>query len=196
MSKRFRLTYRRYEEIKKIASSKIKEWDIQHLPYNCYDLCKTLGIRLKKYSDQNETTKQELMEFSEDAFCYMLYKDGFAIRGIAYNDKMPQHRIRFSIMHEIGHIVLDHSEHSQLAEAEANFFAQYMLAPTPTLQYILPLVASKVSNLYNISEECAKNVIIQFKNWKEKGEPFLLPYETALLEHLHLIPAQEVRNSI
>jgi Zn-dependent peptidase ImmA (M78 family) len=99
-------------------------------------------------------------------------------------------------MHEIGHIVLDHTEHSQLAEAEANFFAQYMLAPTPTLQYFLPLAASKVSFLYNISEECAKNVIIQFKNWKEKGEPFLLPYEKTLLEHLHFIPVQEVRSSI
>ena len=196
MNKRFRLPYKRYEDIKKIASSKIKEWGIKSLPYNCFQLCKVLGIVLKKYSDQEQSVQKELTEFSEDAFCYTIVENGCAVRVIAYNDKMPEHRIRFSIMHEIGHIVLDHTEHSQLAEAEANFFAQYMLAPTPTLQYFLPLAASKVSFLYNISEECAKNVIIQFKNWKEKGEPFLLPYEKTLLEHLHFIPTQEVRSSI
>jgi len=196
MIKRFRLPYGRYEEIKKIASSKIEEWGITQLPYNCFSLCQSLGISLRRYSNQDESTKQKLMKISEDAFCYAFNENGFLVRGIAYNDKMPKRRIRFSIMHEIGHIVLDHTEHSQLAEAEANFFAQYMLVPTPTLQYILPLAVSKVSFLYNISEECAKNVIIQFKNWKEKGDPFLLPYEKTLLEHLHLIPTQEVRNSI
>ena len=58
------------------------------------------------------------MEYSEDAFCYTLVESVFAVRVIVYNDKMPEHRIRFSIMHEIGHIVLDHSEDSELAEKE------------------------------------------------------------------------------
>ena len=44
---------------------------------------------------------------------------------------MYDRRIRFTIMHEIGHIVLDHTEHSDLAESEANFFAKYALAPPP-----------------------------------------------------------------
>lgn len=36
-------------------------------------------------------------------------------------------------MHEIGHIVLDHSEGSELAEVEARFFAKYALAPPPLI---------------------------------------------------------------
>ena len=196
MKKRFKLPYERYEEIKKIVASKIREWGINRLPYNCFNLCRSLGIVLKKYSEQDSLTQKKLMDISEDAFCYVITIDGVAKHCIAYNDKMPQHRIRFSIMHEIGHIVLDHTEHSQLAEVEANFFAQYILVPTPTLQYFYPLFTSKISSLYNISEECAKNVLIQFNNWKEKGSPFLLPFETALLKHFHFISVEEVHNSI
>lgn len=35
---------------------------------------------------------------------------------IYYNDKKDYGRINNTIMHEIGHIVLDHSEDSELAE--------------------------------------------------------------------------------
>jgi len=184
----FRLTYKRYEEIKKIVSSKIREWSINDLPYDCFRLCQKLGIRLKKYYDQDLETIAILMERSKDGFCFASTDtDGYSFFTIVYNDRMPPKRIRFTIMHEIGHITLDHMEHSDLAEVEANFFAQYILAPTPTLQYHTPLSSLKVSQLFNISEECAGNILVQYKNWREKGAPTLLPYEATLLKHFHYL---------
>ena len=51
-------------------------------------------------------------------------ENGQSVFYIFYDDSMYDRRIRFTIMHEIGHIVLDHTEHSDLAESEANFFAK------------------------------------------------------------------------
>ena len=59
-------------------------------------------------------------------------------------------RINNTIMHEIGHIVLDHSEDSELAEKEVKFFAKYALVP-PVLVHKLKLAANM--NLSLESEE-------------------------------------------
>ena len=41
----------------------------------------------------------------------------------------PPARVYFTIAHEIGHVVLGHLEHSELAEFEANIFARCLIAP-------------------------------------------------------------------
>ena len=46
------------------------------------------------------------------------------VNPIYYNDKKDAGRIRFTILHEIGHFVLGHLQQSDLAESEANFFAK------------------------------------------------------------------------
>lgn len=52
---------------------------------------------------------------------------------IYYDDSHPKVRQRFTVMHEIGHIVLGHKESSECAEKCANYFAAYALAPTPMI---------------------------------------------------------------
>ena len=47
-----------------------------------------------------------------------------------YNDiDRCYERQNWTILHEIGHIVLDHTGHSEHEEDEANFFAKYAIAP-------------------------------------------------------------------
>ena len=59
-------------------------------------------------------------------------------------------------MHEIGHIVLDHSEDSELAEKEVNFFAKYALAP-PVLIHKLKLDnPESIVQVVEISYESAR----------------------------------------
>ena len=48
---------------------------------------------------------------------------------VVYNERKNYGRVNHTIMHEIGHIVLGHTEDSDLAEAEVSFFAKYALAP-------------------------------------------------------------------
>ena len=49
---------------------------------------------------------------------------------IDYNDSKDFRRVNNAIMYEIGHIVLDHTEDSELAEKEVKFF--------PNMHLLLP----------------------------------------------------------
>lgn len=58
-------------------------------------------------------------------------------------------------MHEIGHIVLDHSEDSELAEKEVKFFAKYALVP-PVLVHKLKLDnPMDIIDIFDVSFEAA-----------------------------------------
>lgn len=63
--------------------------------------------------------------------------DGFTLRRgtkyiIVYNDSvfLPESRVRFTLAHELGHVVLQHKmEGDEVEEQEANTFARNLLAP-------------------------------------------------------------------
>ncbi len=50
---------------------------------------------------------------------------------IVYNDKKDKKTIRFTIAHELGHYVLEHTEDGDLENKEANCFARNLLCPIP-----------------------------------------------------------------
>ncbi len=61
--------------------------------------------------------------------------DGFSVAGlkgqtfILYNDQSPLCRQRFTVAHELGHILLRHQGHIRRHEEEADFFASLLLLP-------------------------------------------------------------------
>ena len=58
-----------------------------------------------------------------------------AKRIIAYDENKSPFRIRFSIMHELGHIMLGHSRECAYNEQQANFFASNILAPRMAIHF-------------------------------------------------------------
>lgn len=51
---------------------------------------------------------------------------------VAYNRSMPPARMKFSLAHELGHIVLNHKiGQEKWEEDEANHFARHLLFPPP-----------------------------------------------------------------
>jgi len=54
---------------------------------------------------------------------------------ILYNEEKCVSRRRFTICHEIGHIVCGHKKHGRAEEAEANFFASQLLMPDALLRF-------------------------------------------------------------
>lgn len=75
-----------------------QECDIHSFPINCFKIAEHYGFKLKKYSTLSESKRFACMELSEDA---CVINDT-----LFYNDKMCEHRIRFSIAHELGHHIL------------------------------------------------------------------------------------------
>ena len=180
-----RLTDTRYENIKQIVVNMFIVNDIRRIPIDCFEICQKMCIKLRKYSGLTDVALIKAKEVSEDGFC-MLLKEGPAPFEsyqwyIFYDDTKSRERIRFTIMHEIGHIVLEHTEHSELAESEANFFAKYSLAPPPLVNKIKPEDYMDIAEAFDLSQECAYYAMSFYNKWLQYGSSEFLDYELQLL---------------
>lgn len=99
--------------------------DVNLFPIDCLGIIKKLNIKAIPYSSLTRRKREALKEVS---------KDSYRIKNtIYYNDdrsQLVEGRIRFNLMHELGHIVLGHLEESEHNENCANWFAGEILAPT------------------------------------------------------------------
>lgn len=172
----------RYDQIELQVIGLFSKVKVDRFPINCFDLCKQLGIRVIPYSELKETT---VSAFGKEI------KDGLRIKReissgvfewtIYYNDLMPERRIRFTIMHELGHIWLDHTEHSELAEAEANFFAKYSLAPPPLIHQLQIEDYIELAEKFELSEDCAYFAMQFYAKWLRFGPRDYQTHELKLI---------------
>lgn len=130
-------------KIIEITLKVFKECAVQSFPIDCLRLLRYYGYKIYTYQElsrKNRELHEMCMGFSEDAF-----QDGHSMI-IAYNQDRPKGRIRFSLMHELGHCLLGHAGISQSNEQEANAFASNILAPA--WRYIILVV--KMQAMYHM----------------------------------------------
>lgn len=89
-----------------------------HFPLNLFEVCTELNIILStkaEYVEYRETTHQPLPEIPiKDGRSYLTYnRNGEKVYSIIYDEK-PHYRWRFTIAHELGHIVLGHLNDQRL----------------------------------------------------------------------------------
>ncbi|SET33304.1 ImmA/IrrE family metallo-endopeptidase [[Clostridium] polysaccharolyticum] len=118
---------------------------IATFPVSCISILNQYNITCFSYKEL--TAKQPALselcqKYSNDAFSYGNL--------VCYNDTMPIERIRFSLMHELGHLLL-HSEN----ETDANLFASHLLAPRCILKKSRLTQPKDISTLFGISREAA-----------------------------------------
>lgn len=179
----FKLPNKRCEEIKKIVVNTFEKLNVKCIPISGFEMAIKLGAIVVPYSSKPERTRKLMIHVSDDGFS--VKKDG--IWYIYYNDKKCYTRINNTLMHECGHIKLDHIEESVLAEKEANFFAKYALAP-PALIYKLDLkYPEEVSECFDISFEAAEYALEYYKKWLKYGSRHYTSYEIKLLNLINTI---------
>lgn len=155
---------------------------IREFPINCFSVCEQLGIIVIAYSKLNKKKREKAMKCSEDGFQIVREKSKGAFDTVIYyNDDMPHHRIRFTIMHEIGHIILDHTEHSELVESEANYFAKYALAPPPLIHNLGICDYVELAEKLDLSLQCAYYSMNKYFQWLKYVWPELSDYEITLI---------------
>ena len=103
------------------------------------------------------------------------YKDGYTLRNIRPNTNLILYnsiiyssgRIRWTNSHELGHIVLEHSDHTLNNEKEANAFASQLLLPKCILKKLIeeevPITPLYLVQNFGLSEEAAKNKLDSLK---------------------------------
>ena len=154
------------------------KYDVSCVPVNGFELATKMGIKAIPYSAIPEDKRWLLLKKSADGFSV---EKNIGEWYIFYNDKKDYGRINNTIMHEIGHIVLDHSEDSELAEKEVKFFAKYALVP-PVLVHKLKLDnPMDIADVFDVSFEAACYAYAYYKKWLQYGSSEYTKYERTLL---------------
>lgn len=131
---------------------------IKSFPIDCFNIIKEYGLEARSYSSLNGELKNYCLMYSDDAFKYKNL--------IYYNDLKPFGRIRFSLMHELGHILLEHQgDQTPAQEQEANFFASNILAPRMAIHYARCKNRTDVAKIFNITNEAAQYAYEDYRRW-------------------------------
>ena len=173
----------RYEEIKQTVVKMFETYGVSCVPINGFEIASKMGIKVIPYSPHPARTRYLMERYSIDGFSILQDTGEWYI---FYNDEHDYGRINNTIMHEVAHIVLDHSEDSELAEAEVRFFAKYALAP-PVLIHKLKLeTAESVADIFEISFEAAGYALSYYQKWLNYGGRNYKDYEIRMLRLFNL----------
>lgn len=153
-----------YKRARDAAWRTLIEYHIAELPVRVSSLCEMKKIVLFPYS-KNPNFISTVSPNNET--------DGFTIAGtrtiIFYNDQCTAQRCRFTIAHELGHIVLGHLKRGEITqmnrepdpkdnelEQESNIFASRLLAPACVLHALHINTPEEIAKLCDISIQSAR----------------------------------------
>ncbi len=175
-----RLPNSRYEQIKGTVVDLFSRYGVDRIPVDPWKLSRDMGVKLVPFSSLSEEQLAAALRLSEGGLKFKLVNEHGRMGQIAlYDDDAPLGRQRFTILHELGHIVLGHKQESELAEAEADFFAKYAIAPPMLIDLLKPLDYMDVAEAFGLSKECAFNSMRYYMKWlRVRG---FKPYEYSLV---------------
>lgn len=161
----------RYNYVACKSSEFITEENITHFPISPYEIIKRHKWALNTYSSLAKQMKCTIDDISA-AFCtdeaYTIFNGNNYT--IAYNDTKYADRIWFTLMHEIGHIYLNHFKDFEktiisrnelskgeykILENEANAFARNVLSPAPVVEQLKEKSTDKLCIYFHLSKDAA-----------------------------------------
>lgn len=172
-----KLTQHQYERLKCLAAELIEDYGLTY-PLEPLEIADNLGVLVTMHPDglpptaANCSTTDGYTEPTQS-------RHGWKLR-IHANSSAPLLRQRFTLMHEIAHIWLDHprsdaSLTEERAEAEANFLASYLLAPDAlVIEWVPDLTVLGIADVFVVSDEAAQIIhgrVLRAKNLDAIGRP-------------------------
>lgn len=162
------MNYKNYQHARDTAWKILRDCNADRLPVDVLQVCKQLGIRVVSYEDGKPIIERhKLQRFAKrtDGFTLVLYDQPV----IFFDAKCTKQRARFTIAHELGHIVLNHVEwnrptvinrepgpHDNPKETAANQFAARLLAPACVLWALDVHTPEGIAQLCDISMPAAQ----------------------------------------
>lgn len=180
-----RLSNQRYEEIKEMIADIYEDYDINSFPINVDSLSQKLNISFKFESQvKDRFSKKELPVFA----CALTDYSSMEHKVLIADKTSNEYRQNFSKCHEIGHLILGHKKAEAIEEAEANFFASYLLAPSCLV--LVPEVGQYLIDnywvipfIFDISLDAAEVVYSRFIH-RQSCEEKIKPYENRIIDIL------------
>ena len=172
-----RLSDERCEEIKEYIVDLFAKYNINCVPISGFEIANKMGIKVIPYSSKKVKVRELCLKESEDGFSVLKDNQWY----IFYNDNKGFGRINNTMLHEIGHISLGHTEDSELAEKEVNFFAKYALVPPVLVHKLKLLTPEDIAETFDVSYEAAYYALVYYNKWLRYSGRFYKPYEERLL---------------
>ena len=146
------MNYRDYQNSRDLAWRVLINENVRELPVKVVRLCKQMGIRVITFTPETDS----------DGFSTIV--DGQA--QIFVSDRCSRERQRFTVAHELGHILLGHVGAYELVNREtspgdnpieqaANVFASRLLAPACVLWALDARTPEQIAALCQISHQSA-----------------------------------------
>lgn len=173
-----RLPKKTYDMIEKAVTSLFLKLKICKYPIDPFEIIRKLGYVLQTYSNLSKEKQLALKVKGLDATSF--YDPYLRVFIIYHDETQPIERLRFTLMHEVGHIILGHKEESDLAKKMADYFAAYSLAPSPIIMRYDCEDYLDVAEKFKISIESAYYTFQRYNNWYEYSGD-IKPYEKALI---------------
>ena len=147
------MNYKDYQKSRDLAWEILRREKIDKLPVDVTGICRRLGIAVRYYEEPRP---------EGDGFCAII--DG--VPHIFLRRGQSRQRLRFTVAHELGHILLGHvgeyvlvnrepSPRDDPVEQAANAFAARLLAPACVLWGCKVSSAAEIAAICDISEQAA-----------------------------------------
>lgn len=98
--------------------------------------------------------KLDCME-GKDAVTIRHESDGKVIYELLYDNGAHRLRQRFTLAHELGHVVMRHWLEEPFEEAEADYFASQLLIPRPILELFDNVTPEFIADTFHVSKAAA-----------------------------------------
>lgn len=171
----------RYQRTKVYANQFLLRYKLSKLPIDPYQIIKDNKWALTTYGQleqENNCPRRILKQIYEDGFTEFNGRN----YSIAYDEKIRSlGRIRLTLMHEIGHIYLNHfvdfkqtsiskgflsDDEYAVLESEAYYFAKNILAPLTVLDKLQIKTSSMIYRITGLSSEASGYRLDDLNKWK------------------------------
>ena len=154
---------------------------VKELPLDIQKICDDnhyLLIPIEEASKKSKIVKQKI---NQEAYT-TIYNNTYMI---FYRSDSVTERCRFSIAHEIGHIVLHHIDTLTCKEYErqANMFASRILMPMCVLHELHITNSKDIEQLCRVSAQSAKYRFVRYQVLKRRNKFYISTLEQKVLKN-------------
>ena len=187
------MNYDDYKRARDLSWRVLLNTGTRELPVKVSRICRGYGVTLRSY----QVGAPLIRELGLEAQCDI--SDGFTVRSgnrcyVFYNMEQPPGRVRFTIAHELGHVLLGHLGDGELTvynresssenapeEHTANVFASRLLAPACVLHALGAVTPEQIAAVCDISMAAARFRAGRMGMLEQRGKYGASPLERQVL---------------
>ena len=183
------MNYRNYQNTRDAAWRILLDCKVDRLPVRLNDICRRLKIRVLAYGQNTKLIEQACLSQAvhrTDGLTFYIGETPIVL----FDEKMLPARAKFTVAHELGHIILGHVKpggvttvnrephpNDEPEERAANIFAARLLAPACVLWGLDVHTTEEIMELCHISRQAAQFRANRMEELYQRNKFLISPLE-------------------